>query len=355
MSLSNLYFRGCFEQLSDDQKSAVEEAGGESSVVDRSCSSEDVNTCGVSVEELFDTYQIYDPQKGLYKSWGDIEFPWKISGLTPGLLFAQSDDRWGVASYRSVIAYPQGSRVLVIEDYGHRVSLYESSEDIVSVSKAFDPSKWTKICHVRTTKQVGLPTPEELRARYKPYRLEVFDTRWGEYTEEWSAALLQQSLTYCASVTSTISELNKCVSNRSSDEWGEARIRRQFFYRDGDIVLVDGECDDALCVYIATQDIPVSDEFLSDNEVFDPNSDLWQLIYCVPTGRNKCLEYQRRRRPEAGYDVTEIGSLGHFVEVPVPYRLRPSAQTLDQSAEVRLPPRVLSQAEIDALTQPQEE
>lgn len=355
MSLSNLYFRGCFEQPSSDQKLAVEDAGGEGDVVDKSCSRANINTCGVSIDELFNTYSIYNPQKGLYKSWGDIEFPWQISNLTPNLLISSTDDKWSVASYKALVAYSEGTRVLVIEDDGYRVTLYEANEDIVAIGGAFDYSKWTKICHVETTVPVGVPSVAELLERYDHYNLELFDEQWGAYNSTWSSALLEQSLSFCQTPGVTIAQLEKCLNNSSSDEWKEARVRKQFFYRAGDIVLVEGECGDALCVYIATQDIPATDEILSNYAVFDPRNPSWQRIYCAFTGRNVCLEYQRRKEPELGYDVVEIGSRGHFVEMPVPYRLHPTALSLDERAEIQSPPRVLTQAEINALSQPQEE
>lgn len=396
MSLSNLYFRGCFEQPSDEQKLAVDGAGSEGDVVDRSCARESVNTCGISIKTLFDTYPIYDPQKGLYKSWGDIEFPWEISSLTPNLLISSTDDKWSIASYRALVAYKEGTKVLVIENDGYRVSLYEANEDIAAISKAFDSSKWTKICHVETTEPAGIPTIAELKARYKPYKLEPFDKTWSSYSDNWSepnfkdeyAACLesqgentdsleqclnagtslsqitddiwyssdfQETLKTCIDNNLKISDLEDCMLLKSSDRWHESRIKRQFFYRQGDIVLVEGECGDALCVYIATQDIPVTKETLVSQSSFDPKSSLWQRIYCVPTGRNKCLEYQRKKEPELGYDVVEIGSEGHFVEMPVPYRLRPTTASLDERAEIQTPPRILTQAEINALSQPQEE
>lgn len=351
MSLSNLYFRGCFEQPSDEQKSAVEELDVEGSVVDKSCLRDNINTCGMSIRELFDTYSFYNPQKGLYKSWGDIEFPWQISNLTPNLLLSQTNDKWSVASYMSLVAYHQGDRVLVIENDGYRIGVYQANVDIVSISKEFDSSKWTKICHVETTEPAGLPTVEELRARYRPYRLELFDKEWGEYHASWSSELFEQSAALC----STISELENCLRTNSSDKWEQARVRRQFFYKHGDIVLVEGECGDALCVYIATQNIPATESILEAYATFDLTDPAWQRIYCVSTGRNRCLEYQRKKEPELGYDVVEIGSQGHFVEMPVPYRLRPAVPSLDERVELRTPPKVLTQAEIDALPQPQEE
>ena len=145
MSLSNLYFRGCFEQPSQEQIDAVEGIDGgnvEGSVVDRSCAREDLNTCGISIRELFDTYPIYSTQKGLYKTWGEIEFPWEISSLTPDLFFELTDDKWSVGTYRRITAYAEGVRVLLIEDNGYEVGLYQANQDIVSISGPFDYSKW---------------------------------------------------------------------------------------------------------------------------------------------------------------------------------------------------------------------
>jgi hypothetical protein len=351
MSLSNLYFRGCFERLSEDQKTAVEEAGGEGTVVDAGCSRE-VNTCGMSIDDLLNDYSFYSSQRGLYKSWGDIEFPWQISELTPNLLFSETNDKWGVATYRAVVAYAEGSRVLLVEEDGHRISLYEANEDIEAASRAFDRSKWTRICYIDTTIPAGIPTIEELRERYKRYSLKLMDQEWGSYDAEWDSGLFQQSLSVCYSPELTATELEKCLRDNSSDKWKEARVRRQFFYREGDEVLVDGECGDAVCLYIAKQDIPATQETLESKSNFDHSDPAWQRVYCVPTGVNRCLEYQREKDPALGYDVVQIGSKGHFVEVPVPYRLKPPTPSLDERAELELPPRVLTQAEINALPQP---
>jgi hypothetical protein len=355
MTLSNLYFRGCFEQPSDDQKDAIEEAGGIAEVVDKSCSRASVNTCGMSIEQLFDMYSIYNPQKGLYKSWGDIEFPWQISNLTPNLLLSNSNNKWDIAQYRSIVAYQQNSLVLLIEDDGYRVGLYKAKQNILAITGAFDYSKWDRICQVETTVPAGLPSVKELLERYDFYELKLFDTEWGKYNRSWDEALKTQSLQSCVQQGLTLSDLQNCLDGRSSDEWDGARVRRDFFYRAGDIVLVGGECEDTICVYIARQDIPATEEALTAQAVFNPRSPLWQKIYCVPTGRNRCLEYQRKKEPALGYDVVEIGSKGHFVEVPVPYRLAPRTRTLDEKVEIVPPPRVLTQAEINALNQPQEE
>jgi hypothetical protein len=355
MTLSNLYFRGCFEQPSENQKDAVQEAGGIAEVVDKSCSRASVNTCGMSIKQLFDTYGIYNPQKGLYSSWGDIEFPWQISNLTPNLLLSETDSKWSIAQYRSVVAYKKDSMVLLIEDDGYKVSLYKAKQDIFSFDGAFDYSKWDKKCHVETTEPAGLPSVKELLALYSFYELKLFDSEWGKYQGSWDEAFKSQSLGSCISQGLTLADLQNCLDLKSSDMWDNARIRREFFYRKSDTVLVAGECEDVICVYVAKQDIPATDEAFRTQAVFNSRDPLWQKIYCISTGRNKCLEYQRQKEPELGYDVVEIGSKGHFVEMPVPYRLAPGIPTLDEKVEIRTPPRVLTQAEIDALKQPQEE
>jgi len=372
MSLSNLYFRGCFEQPSDEQKSAIEEiAGGgvNTDVVDKSCSREDINTCGISIEELFNTYPIYNPQKGLYKSWGDIEFPWKISEFTPNIVFSETDDKWKISTYRAFVAYPQGSRVLYIERDGYRVSLYEANQDVLAMSWAFDYSKWDKICHIDTTILAGLPSVKELLERFKFYNLEFFNKEWEKYNAEWNASLKEVSLAKCTSQGLSFIEFEKCLKNRSSDEWDEARVRREFFYKQGDMFISYGPCEDTLCLYILLRDFPATEKNFALYKKFNPSAKLlvketeedegelfpiWQKFYCVNTHRNRCLEYQRTKLPELGYDVIEIGSKGHFVEMPVPYRLKPTTADLSARTEESIspPPRVLTQEEIDALTPP---
>ena len=662
----------------------------------------------------------YNPQKGLYKSWGDIEFPWQITEFTPNLLVAGTDDRWRVSSYHSIIAYFPGDRVLYIEDDGYRISLYEANEHIFAISGAFDYSKWTKICHVETTIPAGLPSLEFLQNKYPRFSLDLFDSAWGDYSgvwsqstykpnlqacvaesdktlkpedtytgsvvgvtetynnlpvrgflyvpevpsdtlnvvvlyhgtitsrgstpvtasqkfldivrnprglnlgsyiifsvaypqdaipgwtqaqaqalfpgldltgfilgdnleyaeasllwaknalnnyllennftkqfdkiytfghsqggllvhrlnrlqevdgvisnapgpidllrrcqysenynnenvsctrirekfgsvttgqeayesvsmqsylnetksptlftqglddpggedwgfpqpeamkdvvenglkqcvgcapsifkyysegghdafansavvqrdirfflendglntepetpldqcftkeglkansknlasltdDEWYSKSLQNSLNSCIKSNASFFDFEKCLKVKSSDRWNQARVKRDFFYRRGDIVLVDGECKDTVCVFIALRDLEVTDYiwnkyskvpfsekiYLSSyDERRGIKTSVWQRIYCLSTGRNQCLEYQRRKEPELGYDVVEIGSKGHFVEMPVPYRLGPTVASLDERAGVHSPPRVLTQAEINALSQPQEE
>jgi hypothetical protein len=302
----------------------------------------------VSIDELFDTYPIYNPQKGLYKSWGDIEFPWEIGNLTPNLLLSQTNDKWKVATYRAIVAYPIGSRVLYIEEDGYKVSLYEANQNIFAMSWAFDYSKWTKICQVETTIPVGIPSITELLDRFKLYNLELFDKNWGEYNVEWQEPLKQTSQANCLAQGLSFANFEKCVRNLSTDEWSEARVRRDFFYREGDMFITYGPCEDTLCLYIVTQDLPGTLENLEKYKKFIPRTNFWQKFYCVDTDRNKCLEYQRRKEPIEGYEVVEIGSQGHYVEAPISYKIKSKEdlETLDLRSEVKINPTTLSDREI---------
>jgi hypothetical protein len=289
----NLFTGECCAVLTPKQLKSLRQACVDGTVVDTSCSRESVNTCGMSIDELFNTYPIYNPQKGLYKSWGDIEFPWEISDLTPNLLPSQTDDMWKVVTYRAVVAYPVGSRVLYIEEDGYRVSLYEANQSVSGVSWAFDYSKWDKVCQVETTAPAGLPSIEELLERFGLYSAGVFD-------------------------------------------------------KEGDMFIAYGACEDTLCLYITTEDLPTTPESIELYRKFDPGAGVWQKFYCVSTGRNKCLEYQRRKEPAEGYDVIEIGSQGHYVEAPKAYKLKPQEEELLTKSS-SISPRILTQNEIDVL------
>lgn len=368
MSLSNLYFRGCFNQPSQEQIDAIADIPNGNvdgivisqseeiklNLVDKSCTRKDVNTCGTSIQELFNKYSIYSTQKGLYKTWGEIEFPWEISSLTPDLFFELTDNRWSVGNYRRITAYAKGVKVLLIEDDGYEIGLYQANQDIVSISGPFDYSKWDKVCSVKTTIPIGLPTIQELQERYTPYSLKYFYDEWAEIDSTWSEGTYELAMQSCQSQGGTLKDFEKCMKDSSSDVWKDARVRREFFYRRGDTVLVKGECEDVLCVWTAIQDMPATEDVYNEYIKFKPGS-YWQKVYCVSTDKNKCLEYQRQKEPTLGYDVVKVGSLGHYVEMPVPYRLKPTIPDLNDRAQLRPAPAVLTQDQINALNQPTEE
>jgi hypothetical protein len=465
----------------------------------------DKNTCGISIDELFELYPIYNTQKGLYKSWGDIEFMWQLeearnpSGVTCNLNAAETDDKWQVSQYKALYAYfPEigsgglsspadatclterpADRVLRIEDDGYKISLYEAQELVTSLSGPFDKTKWKKICHVITSIPAGLPTPGEIKERYQPYELDFFLEEWEEYNATWDEAFYQLSFDQCRSNNSTIADIEKCLNEKngpygqSNDQWEQARIRKDFFYKVGDYAWVEGECKDTVCLYICIEDIPATKLIFDKLEQFKPglkpssnvinyavtvqgvsggnryfidgsqqltlnltegqtyrfNQDtssntnhpvrfsttpngthgggaeftqgvtkvgtpgssgayteiavpigapvlyyycsnhslmggtantlgltLWERVYCVNTGMNKCLEPQRER-DLPNYQLVELGSLGHYVEQPIPFfnlegkKLCNDFDLLNEVVEAT-EPKVLTQEDIDALDQP---
>ena len=330
-------------------------------------------------------YELYDYQRGvLFKSWGDIEFPWKIGETTPNLNYSETKDEWDTATYVGNNAYYEGDRVLYIEDDGYEMSIYQANEDIPAPAGPLDRTKWTKVCSIQLPEPVKLPSIEELIATYEFYHLKEYLEDWGEAESTW----------------------NQDLTPRDSDEWDDYKIRRDFFYKVGDFALVEAECSDAFCLWINIRDMPVTDENLTIFSKFSPYYDFkgawtstdantirvnqfkhpykvndvikvivvndvpafetndatsikeytinsiidennftytttgavpisstpktinivqvqfWEKIYCVNSGQNKCLGPQSKRNLE-NYQFVQIGSEGHYVEQPIPnYKLK---------------------------------
>ena len=397
MSTSNIFFKGCVsselsldeeQQQSWDRLNAELIAAGEQpvslSLVDESCARE-TNTCGKTISQLFDEYELYDFQRGvLYKSWGDVEFPWQLTETTNNLNYDKTRDEWGVATYIGLTSYYTGDRVLYIEDDGFEIALYEANENIPAPAGPLDRTKWTKVCSIQSPEPVKLPSIEELIATYEFYHLKEYLEDWGEAESTW----------------------NQDLTPRDSDEWDDYKIRRDFFYKVGDFALVEAECSDAFCLWINIRDMPVTDENLTVFSKFSPYYDFkgewtstdantirvnqfkhpykvndvikvivindvpapetndatsikeytinsiidennftytttgavpissapktinivqvqfWEKIYCVNSGQNKCLGPQSDRNLE-NYQFVQIGSKGHYVEQPIPnYKLK---------------------------------
>ena len=348
MSTSNVFFKGCFSELTEEQKDAVEDINNlhspsppvEGEVVDRSCGRE-TNDCGISLEELIDTYEFYEFQKGVYKSWGGVHFPWEIKESTANLNLAETIDKWSVSKYREVVAYFTGDRVLYIEDDGYIISLYEANEDILALSPPLDRTKWTKICSVEVSEPAQLPTVDELVERYDPYFLKLYLEDWGEASSSW----------------------NKDLSSPSDDSWNNYKEKREYYYVPGDFVILESECSDAFCLWINIKEIPTSDYYTNAHAefpYFDPVKDengiehlYWDKLYCVNSGKNKCLGPQRKR-DLPNYQLVEIGSQGHYVEQPIPFydlegnKLCNNYETLNDAATLR-PRTILTDDEISNL------
>jgi len=364
MSTSNLFFKGCFSELTNEQKASLENILEEDkscsrkvNLKDKSCSRE-VNTCGMTVEELFDKYALYDPQRGLYRSWGNIIFPWDIdASVRSNLNYSLTDDKWKVAKYAALYAYFEGDRVLYIEDDGYKVCLYEANQDIIAIAGPLDRTKWDMICCIELSEPFGLPTLEELEERCNYYNLEFFWKKWKNYSGKWEDNFFEQTINTCNTTGVSTAEFIKrlkereseyeCASDKNSDRWLEARVRKGNFYERGDCVLVKGVCKDTICVFLAHTDMPATDAIYEKHKNFlnSPWENYFLRLYCLQTGRNKCLEYQRKNNL-SNYEVVEIGSQGHFVEKPIPYSLDPPVPTLDKQTEQKLNPTVLTPREI---------
>jgi hypothetical protein len=181
MGDSILFSRGCCNNITEKQLKSLRQACISDTIVDSDECKRRLNTCGMSIEELFNEYDLYD----------------------------------------SLIAYSPGDRVLVNEPNGYELSLYEAIEEISTPPEILDPSKWEKICSIKTT-------------------------------------------------------------------------------------------------------LPIS---TGEGELFSP---------------------QKTKLPQEAYELVEIGSKGHYVEKPIPYKLSPPKDTLDETAQ-KTPPKILSGREIEVL------
>lgn len=351
MEDSTLFSRGCCNNITEKQLKSLSQACISTKVVDSAECKNQLNTCGMSVEELLNTYELYNPQKGLYKKWGDIPFSWEVNEFTSNLDVLGTNDKWQVSEYKALLAYSPGDRVLVIEEDGYELSLYEAISEVAVFPAILDKSKWEKICSIKTSTPVGVPTIEELYSSFELYNPSQFYSSWGEFDLDWDEQLKQQSLQECLNdnPSATLAELEKCIDERrkSTDEWSKARKKKDFLYRQGDIFLVLGECEDSLCVYAVVEDVPATNEIFDKYREFKP-SPYWGKLYCLSTGENKCLGPQRTKTPEQGYELVEIGSKGHYVEFPIPYLLAPKEQTLDEKTQ-KTAPVVLTPREIEVL------
>ena len=240
----------------------------------------DKNTCGITVQELFERYSLYDPQRGLYRSWGDIIFPWDIDvSVRSNLNYSLTDDKWKIAKYAAVYAYFEGDRVLYIEDDGYKICLYEANQDVLAIAGPLDKTKWDQICCIELSEPFGLPTLEELEERCHYYNLEFFWKKWKNYSGEWEDNLFEQAINTCntagVSTAEFIERLKEkeseyeCTSDKSSDRWKEARIRKGNFYERGDCILVKGVCEDTVCVFLAHTNMPATDENYKKYKKYD--------------------------------------------------------------------------------------
>lgn len=106
---ARVYAGGC---LTAKQLAAI----GSPSILSATCSSAQVNTCGLSARGAVFLYGFYDPKLG----------------------------------------YGEGDRVIVLSALGERYTVYESMEEILSPAGVFDPELWSEVCKIYPSGKDGL-------------------------------------------------------------------------------------------------------------------------------------------------------------------------------------------------------
>ena len=277
------YVSGC--NLTADQLAAINARGiTADDIADTGCSAAGLNTCGRDATELVTQYPLYDPEHGVYTEWGDIPVPWSHED-------AVSDERWQVASYTDEFAYRIGDKVIVLESDGLTVVVYEATSNVSVPAGAFDPAHWAEVCRVTVSEPVGLPDIKTLLNTYPFYDPKSSLTAWSEFTTEWSVNL-------------TVPD---------SDEWGEAKITKTYFYESGDTVLWNTRCDDYTCVYVAIADMPADLALVVPGP---PPPTYFSRLYCARNGNPSTCEKTISCGP--GRVVVDLGRDGtDLVCVPV--------------------------------------
>lgn len=146
--------------LTSEQRAAIIVAGIDpDDIIDTSCTSPLLNTCGRDSTELLSQYPLYDPEKGIYTEWGEIDFPWNAESPT-------IDNKWKVARYIGESSYLSGDTVIIISDDGFGLTLYTAIEDLPVPAGVFNPSLWQEVCNLKTSEPLNLPPIEELETEY---------------------------------------------------------------------------------------------------------------------------------------------------------------------------------------------
>lgn len=200
--------------------------------------------------------------------------------------------------YAGSQSYTPGDRVVRLEDDGYSIVVYETGSVIPSSPAIFNSLSWSKICEIRISQPSDGLSIEQIYSTYSEYSTDIPE---GE----------------------------------------------EYYYRQGDIVYFEEECGDAICLYSFLQDLPINEQ-TSPLPPSPKDIEIAQREYCISTGVNKCLESSITKDPALAYELIRIGTLGHFVQKPVPYALSPNPGTLDSQVS-RESPKVLTQKEIDIL------
>lgn len=254
--------------------------------VDTGCGQESLNTCGGDAYDILSQYAVYDPGKGVYTAWGNIPLPWETENEL-------SDESWQSARYVDSSGYRVGDKVARIENDGYTIVIYECVVDTPAPAGAFDPDLWSETCSVTSSVPLSPFTYTELIGKYEYYDTRLYITEWGDFASGWEDDL-------------TVPD---------SDTWNDAKILKEFYYREGDTVLYDTACGTETCVYVALTDIP-TDTVTLDPEVPPPNT-YWQRQYCISNGKpDKCVKTVSCSGPNRKL-VSLSDGFSDFVCVPV--------------------------------------
>lgn len=339
------------------------------------------NTCGMSVEELFQSHPIYNYRSGIYKvNLGDESEP-------PTWLSQEPRD-----------SYAQGEKVIYIEDGGREYTLYEALEPITEYFAIIDTTKWNKVCSISTSVAAFdlLLSVDEIQnhPKHKKYFLTDFNLKTAIASlglEDFTAgdsrpqvsfftlnensidkSLLQEvELSQSASLDTFSFFYNKAIKGEDYTKVSESELLNlpeplpetfkayyytgslnlsslvpldlpdnypiwfstintlgDFYYRVGDLVWVESPCADAICIFQAKKDIPATEEIFTKYSEFKFNvsfKEYWDKVYCVCTGVNKCVKDPcspgSANIAKLGYLPVKLGDRGHCIEIPTPYSI----------------------------------
>ena len=242
------------------------------------CTTENVAPCGQDFSALLELYPVFD-----------------LSQVPNG----------------NGLLFEYGNRVLFIEDEGYSVTLRQANTEIYTFIQAVQLQYWEVICEIKLETKYENRTLFDLVRGYEPYKPRFFAQTWSDFGKTWA-----------------LSDYN----------WSSPSYKKQLFYMAGDKFRTLGPCEETMCVYLVTKDIEVTDDRIKTHATFVSDSEHWVKILCIETGFNSCLGYQRKNHPADLYEVVNMGSDCHSVEVPIDYV--PSKPLINELTYIKIKPFV---------------
>lgn len=231
---ARVYNRVC---LSGEQLESLAAIGiDQDDIVESSCSSVVINSCGRTPSELLSLYEVYDPNKGVYTEWGDVLLPW-----------GTEEQLWGSAQYTDQYSYRTGDRIVIIVNDGSVLVVYEAQNDLSVPPGPFNGDDWREVCRVREVDgQISLPSIETLESQYEywdrdesPYSANsvvLKYSRCGNYTCVYVARILTSDVPPSANWSRLY-----CVKN------GRPNLCKRGSACSGKIVYLSSSYSDQIC------------------------------------------------------------------------------------------------------------